>query len=145
MHWLTYNRIAHQLRLFFWLKTGDIVYEVDVATAHTKGFFSMSDTVHNVKCVYQARYIISTSVNEHGVFLTLPLDGWNTADKVSNTNINVCNMCKIFWRVQHLYVVDVLVRIPWTSRSKWTQSALKSSIPTKDLYNKLLEMTLFIY
>ncbi|XP_022301506.1 EGF-like domain-containing protein 2 [Crassostrea virginica] len=36
-------------------ETGDIVYEVDVATAHTKGFFSMSDTVHNVKCVYQAR------------------------------------------------------------------------------------------
>ncbi|XP_061167076.1 EGF-like domain-containing protein 2 [Saccostrea echinata] len=36
-------------------ETGDTIYEVEVATAHTKGLFSMSDTVHNVKCVYGQR------------------------------------------------------------------------------------------
>lgn len=38
------------------LQTGDTTYEVEVATAHTKGLFSMSDTVHSVQCVYEARY-----------------------------------------------------------------------------------------
>ncbi|XP_048779898.1 EGF-like domain-containing protein 2 [Ostrea edulis] len=38
-------------------ETGDTTYEVEVATAHTKGLFSMSDTVHSVKCVYEARRI----------------------------------------------------------------------------------------
>ncbi|XP_052680351.1 EGF-like domain-containing protein 2 [Crassostrea angulata] len=36
-------------------ETGDTTYEVEVATAHTKGLFSMSDTVHSVQCVYEAR------------------------------------------------------------------------------------------
>ena len=39
------------------LQTGDTIYEVEIATAHNKGFFSMSDTVHTVKCVYESRYI----------------------------------------------------------------------------------------
>lgn len=38
-------------------ETGDTIYEVEVATAHNKGFFSMSDTVHSVNCVYEARRI----------------------------------------------------------------------------------------
>ncbi|XP_048779892.1 EGF-like domain containing protein 2 [Ostrea edulis] len=38
-------------------ETGDTIFEVDVATAHHKGLFSMSDTVHQVKCVYEARRI----------------------------------------------------------------------------------------
>nr|XP_022286542.1 EGF-like domain-containing protein 2 isoform X1 [Crassostrea virginica] len=36
-------------------ETGDTIYEVEIATAHNKGFFSMSDTVHTVKCVYESR------------------------------------------------------------------------------------------
>lgn len=38
-------------------KTGDTVYDVDVATAHHKGLFSMSDSVHKVTCVYESRKI----------------------------------------------------------------------------------------